>query len=166
MSIITISQSGQNIFVDPINGGTPTTITINQGQQGPAGVSLYVDNYGDNRLLTSNGDPAGLLAESDLTFDGNKLRVSGIEVALSGHSHSLSDLIGGQSTLITSINSYFATQSYLALTGLTNISNNCNTAYVVVQESGRLTRTVPINQFMTSVSRIDGGGVIYSGCLN
>lgn len=97
MSVVTILPSGQNISVTQTTAAGLVTltetspnissVTINQGQQGPAGVSITVSNYGDNRITTSDGTAGGLYAESDLTFDGSKLRVSGIEVSVSGHSH-------------------------------------------------------------------------------
>ena len=93
MSIITITPSGQNITVATTgsNGivtltqsdSQVSTLTINQGQQGPAGVSITVDNYGDNRLTTSDGTPGGLYAEDNLTFDGSVLSVSG-DLSVSG----------------------------------------------------------------------------------
>lgn len=174
MSIITIAQSGQNILVtqdaDPgivtltESSTSPTTITINQGQQGPAGVSIYVDNYGNDRLVTSNGSPGGLYAENNLTFDGSVLRVTGIAVSLSGHTHTLNDILGGTSSLITAINNYLATFASGVLSGLVPISNICDTDSVVIQKLDKTSYTINIEDFITAVSVIDGGGVSYSGC--
>lgn len=110
MNTIIIDPSGQNISVSSSSssgvvvltqtvGDDIQTVTINQGQQGPAGVSVVVGNYGNNRIPTSDGTAGGLYAESDLTFDGSKLRVSGIEVSLSGHTHSSNDIGNFNSTV-------------------------------------------------------------------
>lgn len=174
MSVITIAQSGQNIAVAQQvaqgvvtlteNSAAPTVLTLNQGQQGPAGVSIYVDNYGDNRLVTSNGQPGGLYAENALTFNGSTLAVSGIPVSLSGHGHTIGEIINGTATVISIINNWLATQVSGALTGLLTIPNVCDTDRVVIQTSDNTSYTINIEDFMTAVSTVDGGGVSYSGC--
>ena len=68
--VVLTQEDSTGIVVLTQEDSTPTIITINQGQQGPAGVSLSIDNYGDNRLTTSDGTANGLYAESGLTFDG------------------------------------------------------------------------------------------------
>jgi hypothetical protein len=167
MNIITIQQSGQNISVseDTSNGIVTLSeslnndieiLTINQGQQGPAGVSIIVNNYGDNRLTTSDGTQGGLYAESDLTFDGSKLRVSGVEVSLSGHNHNLSDIIGISGAISSGVTN--------TLSNLSTISNECDIEYVIIQNSVNNTQLVKITDFANAISTIDGGGVSYSGC--
>jgi hypothetical protein len=168
MSVITISPSGQNISVSQSGtGGIVTltesdvdfaTITINQGQQGPAGVSAItnIDNYGNDRIVTSLGTSSGLYAESNLTFDGNILRVNNIPVSLSGHTHILSDISGISGSISSGISSYLST--------LSTISNHCDIEYVLIQNSGKNTQLVNISNLAESISTIDGGGVLYSGC--
>lgn len=327
MSIITISPSGYNVLVTSgVASGIVTltqsglsinTVTINQGQQGPAGVSInYVQNYADNRILTSNGSPSGIYAESNLTFDGSSLdingsvtvdsikidnnsiistssdtsiilqpsgggslqrttdggsrgtyaidlqgqrsnsnqvaggaysiigggqnnraygsgsvivggvsnsglgilsfigggssntvsgqysailggqnnndanysnvfilgsnltatqsnttftenllsqsgsfsylTVNGTGVSISGHSHSTSDIIGLSGYVNSGVSIYFS--------GLSIISNNCDVDYVVIQDSANSTKLISISGIAASISIIDGGGVLYSGC--
>jgi hypothetical protein len=145
MSIIKISPSTSET----------TVITINQGQQGPAGPGLIVDNYGDNRLITSDGTPNGVYAESDLTFDGT-LKVSGIDVSLSGHNHLISEISGISGSISSGINSY--------LNNLSSISDSCNIRYIIIQDSDNNTQLVDISNLPKAISVIDGGGVLYSGC--
>jgi hypothetical protein len=84
------------------------TLTINSsGTSGGGGVSI--NNYADNRILTSDGTSTGINAETNLTFDGSNLGVSGVlsatsgnftntltlnsvSVSVSGHSHTSSDI--------------------------------------------------------------------------
>jgi hypothetical protein len=155
MSIITISPISTGIVALTQNNETPTVITINQGQQGPAGVSITVDNYGNNRITTSDGTPGGLYAESDLTFDGI-LRVSGIPVSISGHTHSASE--------ISDISGVISSGIQNSLSSLSLISDVCDIDYVVVQDSGNTTKLTNISDLAKAISVIDGGGVSYSGC--
>jgi len=145
MSIITISPSTSET----------TVITINQGQQGPAGPGLIVDNYGDNRLITSDGTPNGVYAESDLTFDGT-LKVSGINVSLSGHTHLISEISGISGAISSGVNNY--------LSNLSNITNECDIQYIIIQDSNNNTQLVDISNLPKALSVIDGGDVLYSGC--
>lgn len=166
MNTIIIATSGQNITVSESGNDAITTIrepvvqtsvlTINQGQQGPAGVSITVDNYSNNRITTSDGTPGGLYAESDLTFDGSTLRVSGIPVSLSGHSHTISDIIGISGAISSGVLN--------TLASLPTISNECDIEYVIIQTSGNNTQLVNISNLANAISTIDGGGVSYSGC--
>lgn len=167
MSIITISPSGQNITVNNsgldgsiivTQSGSPvSTVTINQGQQGPPGASIqYVQNSGNNRVLTSDGSLTGIYAESNLLFDGSKLTVNSIEVSLSGHSHNVSEISGISGYVNSGINNY--------LNSLSNIGNSCDIEYIVVQDISNNTKLVNISGIAQAISVIDGGGVLYSGC--
>lgn len=166
MSVVTISPSIQNISVavtgsDGIvtltqSGGLISTVTINQGQQGPAGASLAVTNPGDNRILTSDGSLTGVISESNLLFDGFILTISGIPVSLSGHSHVLSDISGISGSIGSGIDDY--------LSNLSLISNECDIEYIIIQNSSNNTQLVNINNLANALSIIDGGGVSYSGC--
>jgi hypothetical protein len=155
MSIINISPISTGIVVLTQEDSTPTIITINQGQQGPAGVSLSIDNYGDNRLTTSDGTASGLYAESGLTFDGI-LRVSGVGVSLSGHSHNLSDIVGISGAISSGVLS--------TLSNLSTIVNECDVEYILIQDSGNNSKLINISSLADAISIIDGGGVSYSGC--
>jgi hypothetical protein len=155
MSIIKISPIVTGVVVLSQDAPETTVISINQGQQGPAGVSLKIENYGDNRLTTSDGTPNGLYAESDLTFDG-ALKVSGINVSLSGHTHLFSEISGISGSISSGINSY--------LNNLSSISDACDIRYVIIQDSDNNTQLVDIFNLPKALSVIDGGGVLYSGC--
>lgn len=166
MSVIIISPSGQNISVSPIDSNgvitigqselEVSTVTINQGQQGPAGVSITVDNYGNDRLVTSNGTAGGLYAEGNLTFDGSVLKVNNIPVSISGHTHSVSDISGISGAISSGIQS--------SLSSLSLISNVCDIDYVLIQDSTNNTKLTNISDLTKAISVIDGGGVSYSGC--
>jgi hypothetical protein len=67
------------------------TLTISSsGTGGGGGVSIA--NAGDNRILTSDGTSTGISAETNLTFDGTSLKVNNIDVSVSGHSHTASNI--------------------------------------------------------------------------
>lgn len=66
------------------------TLTISSSGTGGGGVSIT--NFSDNRILTSDGTSTGINAESNLTFDGTSLKVNNIDVSVSGHNHTSSDI--------------------------------------------------------------------------
>lgn len=77
------------------------TLTINSSGTGGGGVSI--NNYADNRILTSDGTSTGINAETNLTFDGGllvspsgnfttTLKVNNIDVSVSGHTHTTLDI--------------------------------------------------------------------------
>lgn len=94
METITVITSGQNIQV----------VSINAAAQGPAGTSPTIANYGDNRILTSDGSSTGINGEGNLTFNGSllsvvgsgnfsqNLLVNGTAVSISGHTHTVSNI--------------------------------------------------------------------------
>lgn len=176
MSVITISPSGQNISVSTsgTNGvvtltqfsDTSSVVTVNQGQQGPAGVSIhYVKNAGNDRILTSDGSLSGLYAESDLTFDGSKLRVGGTEVSLSGHSHSYTDISGFNEGVDDRISGLF-----VAGTGIIFNYNDAGNSFTIsvsgVSFSGHTHQASDIIDFSSTVSgllpSISGSGYVVS----
>ena len=60
--------------------------------------SITIENSGNNRVLTSTGSTSGIYAENNLTFDGSSLKVNNVNVSVSGHTHTTSDiLINGES---------------------------------------------------------------------
>lgn len=65
-----ISTSG-NIVA---SSGNFSALTVNGNPIGEGGA--VVDNFGDNRLLTSTGTVGGINAESNLTFDGTNLNLN------------------------------------------------------------------------------------------
>jgi hypothetical protein len=71
-----IGASGITISYSDASG----TLTITGGGGGGATIS----NAGDNRILTSDGTSTGINGESNLTFNGTNLNISGNIVAKSG----------------------------------------------------------------------------------
>jgi hypothetical protein len=68
--------AGSGISLSLGNNGSSLTISS-------TGV-ITVSNYGDNRLLTSDGTSTGINAENNLSFDGSLLSVSGNFIARTG----------------------------------------------------------------------------------
>jgi len=68
--------AGSGINLDLTNNSGTLTIS--------ASGAANIINYGDNRVLTSDGTTTGIDAETNLTFDGSLLSVSGNLIAISG----------------------------------------------------------------------------------
>jgi hypothetical protein len=66
-----VGTSGINISYDD----NANTLTI--AHTGVSGGGTVISNYGDNRLLTSDGTTTGINAESNISFDGSLLNVTG-----------------------------------------------------------------------------------------
>jgi len=81
--------AGSGITLDYNDSANTLTIS-SSGTGGGGGVSIA--NAGDNRILTSDGTSTGINAESNLTFDGTSLKVNNIDVSISGHSHTASNI--------------------------------------------------------------------------
>jgi hypothetical protein len=64
--------SARGFYLDLSSGGAGVSTNLAGG-----GSATTVSNYGDNRILTSDGTTTGLNAESNLTFNGNLLSVTG-----------------------------------------------------------------------------------------
>jgi hypothetical protein len=102
-----LTHSSTNAFSISFNnygltsGGTFGTII-----SGGAGFAFNVDNFGDNRILTSNGTLTSSNAESNLTFDGSTFTVSATS-SLAGHtifqqtSEKVNSTPGATATLVT-----------------------------------------------------------------
>jgi hypothetical protein len=67
-----------------ISGHSHTTSDITNFGSAVSGLLPTVDNSGDNRVLTSTGSTLGINAESNLTFDGSLLTVTGSGLFNSG----------------------------------------------------------------------------------
>jgi hypothetical protein len=81
-----LTHSSTNVFtIDFTNYGLSASgFTYGTVVSGGAGFAFNVDNYGDNRILTSNGTLTSSTAEVNLTFDGLTFTVSATS-SLSGH---------------------------------------------------------------------------------
>ena len=71
------------------SGHTHTSSDITNFNSAVSGLLPTIANSGDNRLLTSTGSTVGINAESNLTFNGSLLAVSGNLVANTGTINSL-----------------------------------------------------------------------------
>lgn len=86
----TVSKSlftydGTQWYSGSSGGGTATTVT----------------NFGDNRIITSDGTSTGLNAESNFSFDGSTLQITGSTVISSSTSTPAITLIGSGSTILS-----------------------------------------------------------------
>lgn len=71
----TLQVSGTNVSV---SGHTHTASQITDFGSSVSGLLPTIANSGDNRILTSTGTSTGVNAESNLTFDGTTLGVTGV----------------------------------------------------------------------------------------
>jgi hypothetical protein len=78
---IVCNTMGSGLFVDNIrvsvSGHTHLSSDITNFNSAVSGLLPTIANSGDNRILTSTGSTVGINAESNLTFDGNLLNVTG-----------------------------------------------------------------------------------------
>lgn len=93
---ILITSDGSNLLINgtPSSGSVGATgatgpqgtqgITGPQGPVGATGAEFIVSNFGNNRILTSDGTATGSIAESNLTFDGYNFTITGTS-SFSGH---------------------------------------------------------------------------------
>lgn len=44
------------------------------------------------------------------------------------------------------------------------LNDSCEVEYVLIQDSGRVTKAIDVKNIAKAISEIDGGGVIYTGC--
>lgn len=89
--------AGTGIILNYNDGANTLTIS-SSGTGGGGGVNI--NNYADNRVLTSDGTVTGIDAESNLTFDGTSLKVNNINVSISGHTHIVSEITDFYSSTI------------------------------------------------------------------
>jgi hypothetical protein len=115
-----------------------------QGTQGIIGSGLSITNYGDNRVLTSDGTIGGAVAETGLLFNGNGLTVNTIPVSLSGHTHNITDI----NSFGSGINSYLLGNSGILLS-----YNNIN-QLTTISTTG-LQEQIPYLTIETSPERIN-----------
>jgi hypothetical protein len=71
--------SARGFYLDISSGGAGASTNLAGG-----GSATNVSNYGDNRIITSDGTTAGLNAESNFTFNGSLLTITGSGSIASG----------------------------------------------------------------------------------
>jgi hypothetical protein len=85
--------SARGFYLDVSSGGAGASTNL----AGGGGSATTVSNYGDNRIITSDGTTAGLNAESNFTFNGSLLSVTGSGL-FSGDIRTSGSFIGGSGT--------------------------------------------------------------------
>jgi hypothetical protein len=91
--------SARGFYLDLSSAGAGVSTNLAAG----GGSATSVSNYADNRVITSDGTTAGLNAESNFTFNGSlltapsgnftsSLQVNSINVSISGHTHTSSNI--------------------------------------------------------------------------
>lgn len=154
------------VTVTTLSGET-SVVTINQGQQGPAGAGLSIVNPGDNRVLTNDGSATGVVSESNLTFDGSILAISGTPVSISGHSHTSSDISDFNEAVDDRIGG--ASGLFVAGTGI-NLSYNDESNQFTINSSGLILNEDQWSDFGNPLRQIvgytgDGTTVLYGDTL-
>jgi len=86
----------------------------------------------------------------------NVLQINGTGVSISGHTHSSSD--------ITNFNSSVDDRITLALSGIPEIVDKCNTNYILIKDNINDIKKITLTNFINIIDEIDGGGVISTGC--
>jgi hypothetical protein len=152
--LVSSSYDQFSLAITTSDATTPSVLTINEGQQGPPGVDgndgqdgiVSVQNYGSNRVLTALSEETAIYANSELLFDGSILTINNIAVSLSGHIHSSFNDIEQ------------------ALSEIHTISDKCDTKYVIIQDTFLNFKKLDIQNLMSAVVEVDGGGVINNIC--
>lgn len=133
-------------------------ISINQGQQGPAGAAGIVSvlNYGNDRLITSLSSGNSINARSNLLFDGSILSINGTGVSISGHQH--------LSSSITDLSSSIDSRVAVNLSNISDIGNLCDLSYILVKDISNNFKLINKTNLVNIITEIDGGGVVNSNC--
>jgi hypothetical protein len=92
---VTSIIAGSNITISSTAGA----YTINSTGSSGGGGGSSVSNYGTNRVLLSDNTLSGIVAQTNLIFDGSNLKVNNINVSISGHNHIIGDVTGLQTAL-------------------------------------------------------------------
>ena len=82
LDVVGTGNFSQNLLVNgtgvSLSGHTHTSSQITDFNSSVSGLLPVIANSGDNRILTSTGSSVGINAESNLTFDGTTLGVTGV----------------------------------------------------------------------------------------
>lgn len=168
--------AGSGIDIDLGTNGSYATISVTGGTN--------ISNYGDNRLLTSDGTITGINGENNLTFDGSLLSVTGsgnfvsglfvnnIPVSISGHTHTSSQITNFNSS-VSGLLPIVSGSEYVVSSFLNNIYTISVTGLQPsgIYASGTHTHTVSqITDFNSGVSgllpAVTGTGYIVSSFNN
>jgi hypothetical protein len=111
-----VLKSGEPAFAYDANllkiGNGVTAWASLTGVTGGGGGGITIADYGDNRLLTSDGTSTGINGESLLTFDGTYLNINSVPVSISGHTHVSSDITNFATSVSGLINNGYGLTFY------------------------------------------------------
>lgn len=153
--------AGTNITINSLSG----IYTINSISTSGGGGSVVISNPADNRVLTSTGSTSGINAESNLTFDGstlgisgllsassgnfiNSLQLNGVSVSLSGHTHTASNIVDFNSSVSGLLTPYALLSSgnfsTLFVTGIpVSVSGHAHTASSITNFNSAVSGLLP-----------------------
>ena len=128
---------------------------------GGSGPQLTIENYGDNRILTSGVNATTSYAESNLTFDGGTLTVTGTS-SLSGHTifQQTSEVVNTTPNATASSVVYDFTSGSIWYHSTASTNYSANFINIPTTNNRAVTATIIISQGLTGYSptavRIDG----------
>ncbi len=151
-SLVTKKFVLDNLGLGPTGSNGPTGSQGATGPQGPTGLngdSLNISNFGDNRILTSDGTATGSYAETNLTFDGSNFTVTGTS-SLNGHTilQQTSEVVNS-SIVDTSTVNYDFTSGSIWYHGTASNNFTANFTNLPTDDNRAITTTIIINQGVT-----------------
>ena len=140
------------------SGADPVTLTssqISNFNSSVSGLLPTITNSGDNKVLTSTGSTVGITAESNLTFDGSLLSITGSGLFASGL-----NISNQTASTIASFDSNknissLSTSTYPTLTELSYVKNVTSAVQTQLNNKASSTHThtaSDITNFNSSVS--------------
>ena len=151
-SLVTKKFVMDNLGLGPTGSNGPTGSQGATGPQGPTGLngdSLSILNFGDNRILTSDGTATGSYAETNLTFDGSNFTVTGTS-SLNGHTilQQTSEVLNPSIVDTSTVNYDFTTGS-IWYHGTASNNFTANFINLPTDDNRAITTTIIINQGAT-----------------
>lgn len=151
-SLVTKKFVLDNLGLGPTGSNGPTGSQGATGPQGPTGLngdSLSILNFGDNRILTSDGTATGSYAETNLTFDGSNFTVTGTS-SLNGHTilQQTSEVLNPSIVDTSTVNYDFTTGS-IWYHGTASNNFTANFINLPTDDNRAITTTIIINQGAT-----------------
>ena len=127
------------------------------------GGGITIADYGDNRLLTSDGTSTGINGESLLTFDGTYLNINSVPVSISGHKHISTDISDFNTSVSGLVYGLYASLSGATFTGLISSPSGSFSQSLKLNDTnvsvvGHTHSSSDITNFATSVSGLINNG--------
>lgn len=147
----TLQLNGTTVSV---SGHTHTSSDITNFDSSVSGLLPTISNSGDNRILTSTGSTGGITAESNLTFDGSLLNITG-----SGSFSSNLRLNGQTANTIAGFDSSknissLSTSTYPNLTELSYIKDVTSAIQTQLNNKAALVHTHVVNDITNFASGV------------